>query len=99
MNPTPDRARQARLKLDGFKDGEQIMFCPACDFQHMQPVGAVPECPECGARLHLTRVTDELRDLTAGYTRITYPTGTTADPKVKAALDAALKRSMRKPTA
>lgn len=61
---TPNRSRQARLKLDGFKDGEQIMFCPACDFQYFETVGAIPDCPECGAKLHLTRVTGELRQLT-----------------------------------
>lgn len=60
----PDVDRQRELKGLSKKDiGHGIMYCPKCDFQFETGIGCKPICLECGARLHITTVTQELLDL------------------------------------
>lgn len=64
----PDRARMSRLRLEGFRNGQAILWCHDCDFQYDAGVVGPNRCqnnPRHTGPLHTTRVTDELRDLIA----------------------------------
>lgn len=63
MNYTPNVERQRMLNVNNFKNKQELLFCPDCIWQASEPLGMKPWCPECGAALHVTRVSDELREL------------------------------------
>lgn len=63
MYLTPDMQRLTYLKLDGFRPGAVVLFCPRCDFQYLFECAAVPCCPVCEKALNATRVTPDLIEL------------------------------------
>lgn len=63
MYMQPDLERMKRLRVDGYPDKSQIVFCPDCAFQ-MPPLTIGPTyCPECGHHMHLTTMCDELAEI------------------------------------
>jgi hypothetical protein len=63
MYKTPNKLRLTHLKLDGFRPGAVVLFCPRCDFQYLFECAAHPICPKCDESLHVTRVTPDLIEL------------------------------------
>ena len=59
----PNKHRLRLLNLSGFKIGEQVLFCPDCDWQADQPLAMKPVCPKCNASLHVSRIDEELVEL------------------------------------
>ena len=56
----PNVERIARLNLGGFEVGDDVMFCPDCEFQYDAGCVGRPECPDCGTALHTNRVTENV---------------------------------------
>lgn len=52
------------LNTTGFKEGEQILFCPHCTWQAHGPEARSPICPGCVTRLTIVTMTDELAKMT-----------------------------------
>ncbi len=63
MYMEPNITRLSQLDIANFKKGQDILFCPQCNWQQMEPYGMKPECPECRTDLHFTIMCGELRDL------------------------------------
>lgn len=60
--------------LDGITEefiGQQVLFCPECDWQLPPGYVGKPKCAECGAHLHVSMIDQELVDLINGG----YPAG------------------------
>lgn len=57
---SPNVLRLSFLKLDGFRVGAAVLFCPNCDFQTTRESASVPICPVCDTSLHVTCVTPDL---------------------------------------
>lgn len=58
---TPNTERLAHLKLDGFRWGSAVRFCPNCDFQYNFECAAAYGCPNCeNDFLHVVTVTPDL---------------------------------------
>jgi uncharacterized protein YbaR (Trm112 family) len=55
-----DLIRLSKLNISNFKLGEQILYCPDCNWQIYESLAMNPICPECKARLHLINLTNEL---------------------------------------
>jgi Zn finger protein HypA/HybF involved in hydrogenase expression len=65
MHIEPNRKRLRRLRdLQTYPLKSMLIFCPDCDFQEDPQTVGMPQCPECGERLHHITVSDELLSLT-----------------------------------
>jgi hypothetical protein len=61
MKVVSNKDRLKCLSLLAFNIGQSILFCPECIWQAEGPgIAMGPICPDCGARLHLITVDDEL---------------------------------------
>ena len=60
MYITPNRKRLSELNLNNVQIGDNILFCPECDFQ-IENACIKPICPNCNYKhLHITKVDNEL---------------------------------------
>ena len=58
-----NKFRLAHLRLDGFRPGTVVLFCPCCDFQRPFDGAAATVCPDHDVGLHSTIVTTDLMEL------------------------------------
>lgn len=60
----PNKERLYKLRGISESDiGQQILFCPECDWQ-LSPGGVCKNmCPECGSKLHVSMIDKELIEL------------------------------------
>jgi hypothetical protein len=57
---TPNTTRLSHLKLDGFRWGGAVLFCPECDFQYDFECVSRGACPNCDKTLQVIEVTLDL---------------------------------------
>lgn len=55
--------RLQKLKFEISDIGKSILFCPDCVFQFYAGVAAKSVCPDCGQRMHVVTITQELFEL------------------------------------
>jgi hypothetical protein len=60
MYTEPNKLRLAALKLEGFRLGATVLFCPRCDFQYEYDGAGDRICWVCDLSLHAITVTPDL---------------------------------------